>query len=81
MEGNNVPHSHKFRTLNHPNLLALLGVIFAPDSVTLITNLVRGKDLHHMIFGRDEALDVDLFSSIIIPHVCSQFFNADDICS
>ena len=29
MEGNNVPHSHNFRTLNHPNLLALLGVIFS----------------------------------------------------
>ena len=34
-----------------------------------------------MIFGRDEALDVGFVSSIIIPHVCSQFFNADDICS
>ena len=54
-------------------------VLFFP--VTLITNLVRGKDLHHMIFGTAEALDVGLFSIITIPHVCSHFFNADDICS
>ena len=58
---NNTQYSHNFRTLNHPNLLALLGVIFEPDSVTLVTNLVKGKDLHRMIFGSDNALDVSLF--------------------
>ena len=39
-----------YRTLNHPDILALLGVISDVASVTLITNLVNGKNLHSILF-------------------------------
>lgn len=45
-------NSH-FRSLNHPNLLGLLGTINHPHSVILVTNFVRGKTLHSLVFDSD----------------------------
>ena len=43
-------HYKIFRTLNHPNVLAFLGIVSDGSSMTLITNLVIGGNLHMLIF-------------------------------
>ena len=48
-EEKKVTHSRcafSFRSLNHPNLLSLLGIVARPHSVVLIMNYVRGRWLH-----------------------------------
>jgi serine/threonine protein kinase len=40
-----------YRSLNHPNLLSLLGTMQRPQSLVLIMNYVRGQSLHNVIFG------------------------------
>ena len=53
--------SHYYRSFNHPNVLALLGVLFDTETVTLITNLVDGKDLHRIIFDESKNMEVGCF--------------------
>jgi len=44
------------RTLNHPNILSLLGIITRKESVVLITKFVRGNNLHNVIFNSNKAV-------------------------
>ena len=44
------------RTLNHPNILSLLGIITRKESVVLITNFVRGNNFHNVIFNSNKAV-------------------------
>jgi serine/threonine protein kinase len=46
-----------YRSLNHPNLLSLLGTMQRPQSLVLIMNYVRGQSLHNVIFGDGPQLD------------------------
>ena len=45
---------YMYRSLNHPNLLSLLGTIQRPHSIILIMNYVRGRSLHTIIFDSDD---------------------------
>jgi serine/threonine protein kinase len=45
-----------YRSLNHPNLLSLLGTVTKPFSITLITNFVKGKTLHSLVFDSEKQL-------------------------
>lgn len=42
------------RSLNHPNLLTLLRTLSKPFSLTLITNFVKGRTLHNLIFASEK---------------------------
>ena len=42
-----------YRSVQHPNILCLMGVLTTDCEVMLITNLVSGKDLHSRIFDPD----------------------------
>ena len=39
------------RLLQHPHLSTLLGVVPLGDKIAVITPLVRGSNLHNIIFG------------------------------
>ena len=39
-----------YRSVQHPNILSLLGVIIQETRLLIITNLVNGKNLHMLIF-------------------------------
>lgn len=41
------------RRVQHPNILCLMGTIVQGGSLMVITNLVRGKDLHALLFSSD----------------------------
>ncbi len=41
---------HNYRSVHHPNMLSLLGVIIQETRLLIITNLVNGKNLHKLIF-------------------------------
>lgn len=45
---------HHNRSLNHPNILSLLGTVEKPFSIMLITNYVNGTSLHSLIFDKDD---------------------------
>lgn len=38
------------RQIHHPNILTFLGVIIKETAVTILCNLVKGHDLHALIF-------------------------------
>ena len=63
-----------FRAFNHPNVLALLGVLIDTESVTLITNLVNGKDLHHII----KSSKVSLFHFYESDYICADEIFSED---
>ena len=44
-------HYNYMQALSHPNILNFLGDISTVSSVTMITNFVRGSDLHNLIFN------------------------------
>ena len=53
------------KTLNQSNVLALLGVVSDVKSVTLITNLVSGNDLHSILFGTEFKTKVGAINKFI----------------
>ena len=55
-----------YRTLNHPNILALLGVVCDQSSVTLIMNFVNGWNLHSIIFGTEPKMEVGKASNMYL---------------
>lgn len=38
------------RRMQHPNILQFLGVIFKETSITMLSNLVKGNNLHSLLF-------------------------------
>ena len=42
-------YNYVHRSLNHPNLLSLLGTVSKPYSVILLMNYVNGQTLHNII--------------------------------
>ena len=44
----------KYRKLHHPHLSALLGVVQQTTSMTIISPLIHGSDLHNLIFSDDK---------------------------
>ena len=52
------------RTLNHPNIVALLGVVCDQSSVTLIMNFVNGWNLHSIIFETEPKMQVGAASNM-----------------
>ena len=43
-------HTSPYRTMQHPNILTVLGAVVSQTSLTVLTNLVRGCNLHTLIF-------------------------------
>ena len=54
------------RTLNHPNILSLLGIITRKESVVLITNFVRGNNLHNVIFNSNKTVSAIKLICLIV---------------
>ena len=55
------------RSLNHPNILSLMGIVPSSSSTTIITNLVNGSDLHSILFNSEENVKVHVQCMAFIP--------------
>ena len=43
------------RQIQHPNILCFLGTVVTDNSITIISNLVKGLDLHALIFDQENS--------------------------
>ena len=59
-----------YRSVQHPNILCLMGVLITDFEVMLITNLVSGKDLHSLIFDPD-AIPVGCSETLSLASCCA----------